>query len=276
MLDGPQDPIIEIDDSPPRNRRHRPSPPVSPGDTALARLRRVNKDKYIARIIRKLGDAGGQIIGVVRERSDGLWLIPADRRERHDYQLEKDTKAAHGDLLVCEKLPGPRMAAKRARMKENIGAADDPHAFSLISIAEQGLPTVFPEAVMAEAEAVEEAGLEGREDLTALPFITIDPADARDHDDAVFAEPDPDIKGALSSGWRLPMLRLMSPLTAKWTGKQGSAAIRFICPTASCRCCPNSCRMIYAPCAKTRRALHAVKINIAANGQKPLTNFTAA
>ena len=52
LLDGPQDPIIEIDDSPPRNRRHRPSPPVSPGDTALARLRRVNKDKYIARIIR--------------------------------------------------------------------------------------------------------------------------------------------------------------------------------------------------------------------------------
>ena len=195
LLDGPQDPMIEIDDSPPRNRRHRPSPPVSPGDTALARLRRINKDKYIARIIRKLGDAGGQIIGVVRERSDGLWLIPADRRERHDYQLEKDTKAAHGDLLICEKLSGPRMTAKRARMKENIGEADDPHAFSLISIAEQGLPTVFPDAVMTEADAVKEADGKGREDLTALPFITIDPADARDHDDAVFAEPDPDHEG---------------------------------------------------------------------------------
>ncbi len=195
LLDEPQDPIIEIDDSPPRNRRHRPSPPVSLGDTALARLRRINKDKYIARIIRKLGAAGGQIIGVVRERSDGLWLIPADHRERHDYQLEKDTKAAHGDLLICEKLPGPRMAAKRTRMRENIGAADDPHAFSLISIAEQGLPTVFPDAVIAEADGVKEVGLTGREDLTALPFITIDPADARDHDDAVFAAPDPDNEG---------------------------------------------------------------------------------
>ena len=195
LLDGPEDPMIEIDDSAPRNRRHRPSPPVSPGDTALARLRRVDKGTYIARVIRKLGDAGGQIIGVVRERSDGLWLIPADRRERHDYQLEKDTKAAHGDLLMCEKLPGPRMGAKRARMKENIGAADDPHAFSLISIAEQGLPTVFPEAVLREAEAVTEADAKGREDLTALPFITIDPADARDHDDAVFAEADPDNEG---------------------------------------------------------------------------------
>ncbi|MDA8726376.1 ribonuclease R, partial [Alphaproteobacteria bacterium] len=142
-----------------------------------------------------LGDAGGQIIGVVSERNDGLWLIPADRRERYDYQLEKDTKAAHGDLLICEKLPGPRMGAKHAKLKENIGAADDPHAFSLISIAEQGLPTVFPDAVMAEAEAVTEADATGREDLTALPFITIDPADARDHDDAVFAEPDPDNEG---------------------------------------------------------------------------------
>jgi ribonuclease R len=195
LLDGPQDPIIEIDDSAPRNRRDRPSPPVSPGDAALARLRRVDKDTYIARVIRKLGDAGGQIIGVVRERNDGLWLIPADRRERYDYQLEKDTKAAHGDLLICKKLPGPRMGAKRAKLKENIGAADDPHAFSLISIAEQGLPTVFPDAVMAEAEAVTEADATGREDLTALPFITIDPADARDHDDAVFAEPDPDNEG---------------------------------------------------------------------------------
>ncbi len=195
LLDGPQDPIIEIDDAPPKNRRHRPSPPVSPGDTALARLRQVSKEKYIARVIRKLGDAGGQIIGVVRDRADGLWLMPADRRERHEYKLEKDTKAAHGDLLVCEKLPGPRMAAKRARMKENIGAADDPHAFSLISIAEQGLPTVFPEAVLHEADAVKEATVEGREDLTALPFITIDPADARDHDDAVFAEPDPEHEG---------------------------------------------------------------------------------
>ena len=192
LLDRPDDPLIEIDDSPPRNKRHRAAPAVSPGDVALTRLRQVSKGKYIGRIIRKLGDAGGQIIGVVRERSDGLWLVPADRRERHEYKLESDSKAAHGDLLVCEKLPGPRMAAKRARLKENIGRADDPHAFSLISIAEQGLPTIFPDAVMAEAEAVQEAGIEDREDLTELPFITIDPADARDHDDAVYALPDPD------------------------------------------------------------------------------------
>ena len=274
LLDGPQDPIIEIDDSPPRNRRHRPSPPVSPGDTALARLRRVNKDKYIARIIRKLGDAGGQIIGVVRERSDGLWLIPADRRERHDYQLEKDTKAAHGDLLVCEKLPGPRMAAKRARMKENIGAADDPHAFSLISIAEQGLPTVFPEAVMAEAEAVEEAGLEGREDLTALPFITIDPADARDHDDAVFAEPDPDIKGGFIVWVAIADVAAYVAADSEMDREARKRGNSVYMPDRVVPMLPEQLSNDLCSLRENEtRPCMAVKINIAANGQKTAHQF---
>ena len=192
LLDGEDDPVIEIDDSAPRNRRHRPSPPVSPGDVALARLRKQSKYKYVARIIRKLGGDGGRLFGVVREQPDGLWLIPADRRERYDYKLEADTKAAHGDLLACEKLPTKRMGTKKVRMVENIGKADDPHAFSLIAIAEQGIRVEFPDAVIAEAEAVAEADGKGRDDLTDIPFITIDPADARDHDDAVFAEPDTD------------------------------------------------------------------------------------
>ena len=192
LLDGDDDPMIEIDDSAPKNRRHRPSPPVSPGDTALVRLRKQSRYKYIARVIRKIGGEGGTLYGVVRERPDGLWLIPADRRERYDYKLEDGTQAAHGDLLACEKMPSRRMGTKRARMVNNIGSADDPHAFSLIAIAEQGIRVDFPEAVVAEAEAVKEATPEGREDLTQIPFITIDPVDARDHDDAVFAEADTD------------------------------------------------------------------------------------
>ena len=192
LLDGDDDPMIEIDDSAPKNRRHRPAPPVSPGDTALVRLRKQSKYKYIGRVIRKLGGEGGTLYGVVRERPDGLWLIPADRRERYDYKLEDATEAQHGDLLACEKLPSRRMGTKRARMLDNIGSADDPHAFSLIAIAEQGIRVDFPEPVIAEAEAVKEATVKGREDLTHVPFITIDPVDARDHDDAVYAEPDPD------------------------------------------------------------------------------------
>ena len=124
LLDGDDDdPTIEIDDSAPKNRRHRPAPPVSIGDTALVRLRKQSKFKYVARVIRKLGGEGGTLYGVVRERPDGLWLIPADRRERYDYKLEDGAEATHGDLLACEKLPSRRMGTKRARMVENIGSA---------------------------------------------------------------------------------------------------------------------------------------------------------
>ncbi len=192
LLDGEDDPIIEIDDSAPKSKRHRPSPPVSPGDIALVRLFKKSKYKYTARVIRKLGGEDGTLFGVVRERPDGLWLVPADRRERYDYKLEDDTKAEHGDLLACEKIAARRMGAKRARMVDNIGSAKDPHAFSLLAIAEQGIRVLFPDAVIQEAEAVQQASLKGRTDLTNIPFVTIDPPDARDHDDAVYGEPDPD------------------------------------------------------------------------------------
>ena len=192
LLDGEEDPVIEIDDSAPKSKRHRPSPPVSPGDIALVRLFKKSKYKYSARVIRKLGGEEGTLFGVVRERPDGLWLVPADRRERYDYKLEDDTKAEHGDLLACKKIAARRMGAKRARMVDNIGSASDPHAFSLLAIAEQGIRVAFPDAVIGEAQAVQQASLKGRDDLTHIPFMTIDPPDARDHDDAVYAEPDPD------------------------------------------------------------------------------------
>ena len=103
---------------------------------------------------------------------------PTHKHEMATCWPREITVAAHG--------------CKNARMLDNIGDASDPHAFSLLAIAEQGIRVGFPEAVTAEAEAAREATAEGREDLSALPFITIDPADARDHDDAVYATPDDD------------------------------------------------------------------------------------
>ena len=148
------------------------------------------------------------------------------------------------------------MAAKRARMKENIGAADDPHAFSLISIAEQGLPTVFPDAVIDRGRCGERSrNGKGREDLTALPFITIDPADARDHDDAVFAEPDPNHEGGFIVWVAIAdVAAYVTPEQRDGPRSTESAAIRFICRTALCLCCRNAYRMIYAHCAKMKHA----------------------
>ena len=64
----------------------------------------------------------------------------------------------------------------------------------MIAIHAHEIPHIFPPEVLAEADAIQHATLAGREDFRDLPLITIDPADAKDHDDAVHAEPDPDEK----------------------------------------------------------------------------------
>jgi ribonuclease R len=82
-----------------------------------------------------------------------------------------------------------------ARLIECIGREDHPRAASLIAIHTHGIVTGFSEAAEAEAESAQGVGLEGRRDLRTTPFITIDPEDARDHDDAVHAQADPLIEG---------------------------------------------------------------------------------
>lgn len=195
VLDGDDDPIISINESVGRNRQQR-SLSASPGDTALARLRRVSDGHYEARLIRKLGGSEGQIIGVLTERPDGLWISPADRRERYEYKVKQTGDAQDGDLVIGEKLTAPRMGVRQANIIETLGSADAPNAYSLLAIAEQGIATVFPDAVRQEAEAVQQANSASHEDLSDIAFITIDPHDARDHDDAVFASPDDDPSNA--------------------------------------------------------------------------------
>ena len=189
VLDGDDAPHIQIDETASRNRNHRTVTVVT-GDTALARLRRLDGGHYTARIIRKLGGSEGQIIGQLIRRADGLWISPADRRERYEFRVTEAGEAAEGDLVIGEKLASPRMGARKAKVVETLGPADAPNAFSLLAIAEQGIATVFPDAVLAEAEAIQQATTQSHEDLTNIAFVTIDPHDARDHDDAVYAEAD--------------------------------------------------------------------------------------
>jgi ribonuclease R len=195
VMEGPDAPQISIDETTSRNRNHR-TVVVVPGDTALARLRRLKDGVYDARIIRKLGGSEGQIIGLLTQRPDGLWIVPADRRERYDFRVVETTDAKDGDLVVGEKLQSARMSARKAKVINTLGPADAPNAFSLLAIAEQGIATVFPDAVLAEAESVQQATTQSHEDLTHIDFVTIDPHDARDHDDAVHASPDEDPENA--------------------------------------------------------------------------------
>src|SRR5690606_25430136 len=100
--------------------------------------------------------------------------------------------AKDGDLVAVDVLKQGRYGAPAARVRERLGALTSEKAISLVAIHTHGIPHVFPKAVLAEADHAKPAGIEGREDWRQVPLVTIDPADAKDHDDAVYAEADPD------------------------------------------------------------------------------------
>ena len=94
--------------------------------------------------------------------------------------------ARDGELVEAEQSgPKGRMGLPRARILDRLGDPSAPKAVSLIAIHQHGIPDDFPDAVIAEADSMKPAGLKGREDLRELPLVTIDPSDARDHDDAL-------------------------------------------------------------------------------------------
>jgi ribonuclease R len=164
------------------------------GERFLARLKRVG-DGYEARIIKRLGMSAHKALGVFRKLGRHGRIEPVDRKARHDFVVrEGDTGGAlDGELVLGEPLAGREMGQPSARIIERLGRMSEPKTISLIAIHAHGIPDHFPSAVIEEAERAKPATLEdGRVDLRKIPLVTIDPPDARDHDDAVWAEPDAD------------------------------------------------------------------------------------
>ncbi len=130
-------------------------------------------------------------------------MLPADRRNRVEYIVEpaQIAGATNGELVAAELLPARRYGPPRVKILERLGSPDAPGAISLISIAQFEIPHVFSTAVLAEADAAGPADSSGRADLRDLDLVTIDGADARDFDDAVWAETDPDARNP--GGWHL-------------------------------------------------------------------------
>ena len=170
------------------------------GDRLLVRFERRESGDLEARIIKKLGQSAHRILGVVRKSRGEARVEPVDRRVKEGLVLMAGDamEVRDGDLVLATvAAPGPnRYGPKRGKLVETIGREDDPRAFSLIAIHTHGIPMGFPAEAEAEANAALPPTLEGREDLRDLGLVTIDPADARDHDDAVYAHPDPDPKNA--------------------------------------------------------------------------------
>ncbi len=166
------------------------------GDRVLARLFRQSGDAYEAKIIRRLDETKsgvgdqGTVLGLVRSTQKNWILQPADKKAKYEFTIpEKDLNGAtDGDLVTAEIQPERGMRNKNVRVVKVLGRRDDPKAISLISLHEAGLGLEFPDEVMKAAEGLKVPTTKGREDLQKYPLVTIDGADARDFDDAVFAE----------------------------------------------------------------------------------------
>ncbi len=146
--------------------------------------------------------------------------------------------------MIVEAEPARRLGTPKARVVERIGRADEPRSISLISIAEHQIPFQFSPAALTQAKEAGPATLGKRTDLRQVPLVTIDGDDARDFDDAVFAEPDTDPKNP--GGWRLlvaiaDVAHYVRDRRRAGQDRRASAATRSISPTASCRCCRRSC-----------------------------------
>jgi ribonuclease R len=170
-------------------------PALGQGDRILARLTLVQGQDhhYEARLIRRIGTNPKRILGVFRKTSEGGRIVPVDKSASSEWQVSEDAvKGAKDGELVEAELAGPkgRLGLARARIVNRLGDPGAPKAVSLIAIHQHGIPDHFPDEAIAEADRAKPVGLSGREDLRDLPLVTIDPADARDHDDACFAEAD--------------------------------------------------------------------------------------
>jgi ribonuclease R len=174
----------------------RGDPALGEGDRFLARLAKVDLDDYVyeARLIRKLGSNPAKVLGVYRVGSEGGRIVPIEKGSDKEWRVSADMAmgAKDGELVEAEAVGARRLGLPAARVTARLGDPAGPRAASLIAIHQHGIPDAFPDTVILEADRAEPVGLAGREDLRTLPLVTIDPEDARDRDDAVLAEADPD------------------------------------------------------------------------------------
>ena len=172
-------------------------PALGGGMRILARLAKVEAEDhgYEARLIRALGTTAHKVLGIFRKSHEGGRIQPIDKGADKEWRVPRDgtAEARDGELVEAELLPKrANLGLPTARIVARLGDPSGPRAVSLIAIHQHGIPDDFPDAVIAEADGKVEAALGSREDLRDLNLCTIDPPDARDRDDAVYAEPDTD------------------------------------------------------------------------------------
>jgi ribonuclease R len=150
---------------------------------------------YEGRVIRKLTGDDNRILGVFRiAKGHGGRIVPVDKKARNEFIVRPgdENGAVPGELVEVDIAKDRGRGLSFAQVRQRLGDLKDQRNISLIAIHEHGIPTRFPENAIAETAALRNFNPAGRLDLRNVPLITMDPPDARDHDDAVFAEPDSD------------------------------------------------------------------------------------
>src|SRR5688500_5296600 len=167
------------------------------GDRVLARTE-TRGAGLIAHPMKKLAKSAELVLGVLRKEGTNFWLTPVEKKERRELPVSEQKEAEPGDLVLCEVSGRPPRVS--ARVDAVLGDPFAPRSFSLIAIHKHGLRHEFRDEAIDEAHRVSKLALGEREDLTHLPIVAIDPADARDHDDAIWAAPDDDEDN--KGGWK--------------------------------------------------------------------------
>jgi ribonuclease R len=164
------------------------------GDRVLARLRKSDDGVYEAAILKKVDAVKSKSVGFIRQVKNGFILSPIDRRAKYDFDIgSTDLNGAKvNQIVVADILPSRSELRKKVRVTEIIGEIDDPKAISLMALYEAGLRPFFPPSVIESTDGMDVPPLGKRTDLRDYPLVTIDGKDARDFDDAVFAEADTD------------------------------------------------------------------------------------
>ncbi|NNM77348.1 RNB domain-containing ribonuclease [Sphingomonas sp. ID1715] len=168
-----------------RIRERKKQSALGVGDRVLSRTEEAGKG-WIAHPMKKLARGEELMLGVLHKEGERWFLQGVEKRERRDFPVSDHGDAAVGDLVLAEKTGRPPRIA--ARVVERLGDPFEPRSFSLIAIHRHGIPHLFREDLLEEAERMAKLPLGQREDLRHLPIVAIDPVDARDHDDAVWAE----------------------------------------------------------------------------------------
>ena len=185
-------PVIRIHTS----RRACPDEVAGVGDRALLRIERSDAEETAGRVIKLIDRAKHRALGVFRALAGGGGrLVPIDKKQlgrELSIAAEATGGAADGDLVAVEVSRHGRSGLPAGRVVERLGSLKTERAVSLIAIHAHDIPHVFTRAILAEAEAAQAASPAGREDWREVSFVTIDPPDAKDHDDAVHAIPDSD------------------------------------------------------------------------------------